>query len=64
MRHHVRASGLQQAVTRAAAQAGLDQKGGCHPLRHRVATHMLTQEVHIRVRQDLLGHADVKTTEI
>jgi integron integrase len=61
-RHHVRASGLQKAVQRAAAQAGLDKKVGCQTLRHSCATHMLEHGVHIRVLQDLLGHADVKTT--
>jgi integrase len=63
MRHQVRESGLQQAVKRAAQQAGIDKKAGGHTLRHRFATHMLAHGVNIRVRQDLLGHADVKTTE-
>src|SRR5262245_66217841 len=31
-RHHVRESGLQQAVKRAAQQAGIDTKVGCHTL--------------------------------
>jgi site-specific recombinase XerD len=64
MRHHVRESGLQKAVKRAAAQAGLDKKVGCHTLRHSVATHRLEHGVTIRVRQERLGHADVKPTEM
>jgi integron integrase len=63
-RHHGRESGLQQAVTRAAEQAGLDQRVGGHPLRHSFATQLRAHGVHIRVRQARLGHADVKTTEI
>jgi integron integrase len=64
LRHHGRASGLQKAVTRAAKQAGLDKKVGCHTLRHSCATHRLEHGVNIRVLQELLGHADVKTTEM
>ncbi|MCG2740715.1 MAG: integron integrase [Syntrophaceae bacterium] len=64
MRHHVLESGLQKAVKRAAQQAGIDKRVGCHTLRHSFATHMLENGVYIRVLQELLGHADVKTTEI
>ncbi len=64
MRHHVLESGLQKAVKRAAEQVGIDKKVGCHTLRHSFATHMLENGVNIRVLQELLGHADVKTTEI
>ncbi|HVN71980.1 MAG TPA: integron integrase [Desulfomonilia bacterium] len=64
MRHHVLESGLQKAVKRAAQQAGIVKKVGCHTLRHSFATHMLEDGVNIRVLQELLGHADLKTTEI
>lgn len=64
MHHHVLESGLQKAVKRAAQQAGIVKKTGCHTLRHSFATHMLENGVNIRVLQELLGHADVKTTEI
>ncbi len=64
MRHHVLESGLQKAVKRAADQAGLNKKIGCHTLRHSFATHMLENGVNIRILQELLGHSDVKTTEI
>jgi len=64
MRHHVLESVLQKAVKRAAQRGGIDKKVGCHTLRHSFATHMLENGVNIRVLQELLGHADVKTTEI
>jgi integron integrase len=64
MRHHVLESVLQKAVKRAAVQAGIVKRVGCHTLRHSFATHMLENGVNIRVLQELLGHADVKTTEI
>lgn len=64
MRHHVLESVLQKAVKRASEKVGIDKKVGCHTLRHSFATHMLENGVNIRVLQELLGHADVKTTEI
>ena len=64
MRHHVLESGLQKAVKYATDQAGIFKRAGCHTLRHSFATHMLENGVNIRVLQTLLGHADVKTTEI
>jgi integrase len=64
MRHHVLESGLQKAVKRATLQAKIHKQIGCHTLRHSFATHLLENGVNIRILQDLLGHADVKTTEI
>lgn len=63
-RHHVLESGLQKAVKRAVKKAGIDKRATVHTLRHSFATHMLENGCNIRVLQDLLGHADVKTTEI
>jgi integrase len=64
MRQHVLELALQKAVKRASKKAGIDKRVGCHTLRHSFATHMLENGVNIRVLQDLLVHADVKTTEI
>ena len=63
-RHHILESGLQKAVKRAVRRAGITKKVSCQTLRHSFATHMLEKGVHIRRLQELLGHADVKTTEI
>jgi integron integrase len=63
-RHHMLESTLQKAVKRAADQAEIPKNVGCHTLRHSFATHMLENGVNIRILQELLGHADVKTTEI
>ena len=63
MRHHVQESGLQKAVKRAVHKAGIPKHVTCHTLRHSFATAMLENGVNIRVLQELMGHADVKTTE-
>jgi integron integrase len=64
MRHHVMESGIQKAVKLAVQKAGVDKRVTCHTLRHSFATHMLEHGTNIRMLQQLLGHADVTTTEI
>ncbi len=63
-RHHVLESGLQKAVKVAVDRAGITKRATCHTFRHSFATHMLENGVNIRIVQELMGHADVKTTEI
>jgi len=63
-RHHVLESGLQKAVKTAVDRAGITKRATCHTFRHSFATHMLENGVNIRIVQELMGHADVKTTEI
>ncbi|MCF6249650.1 MAG: tyrosine-type recombinase/integrase [Methylococcaceae bacterium] len=63
-RHHVLESGLQKAVKIAVDRAGITKRASCHTFRHSFATHMLENGVNIRIVQELMGHADVKTTEI
>ena len=63
-RHHVLESGLQKAVKTAVDRANIHKRIGCHTFRHSFATHMLENGINIRVVQELMGHADVKTTEI
>jgi integron integrase len=63
-RHHVLESGLQKAVKVAVDRAGIHKRVSCHTFRHCFATHLLEKGVNIRVVQELMGHADVKTTEI
>jgi integron integrase len=63
-RHHVSESGLQKSVRAAARLSGITKTVTCHTFRHSFATHLLEAGYDIRTVQELLGHADVKTTMI
>lgn len=63
-RHHMDESGLQKAVRAAAQKAGITKPVSCHTFRHSFATHLLEAGYDIRTVQELLGHKDVRTTQI
>jgi integrase/recombinase XerD len=56
--------GLYKIVRRHAATAGLADRMSPHTLRHTFATHLLAGGCDLRSVQEMLGHADVSTTQL
>ena len=56
--------GLYKIVQRHAATAGLKHRMSPHTLRHTFATHLLAGGCDLRSLQEMLGHADIGTTQI
>ena len=56
--------GLYKIVQRHAASAGLASKMSPHTLRHTFATHLLAGGCDLRSLQEMLGHADIATTQL
>jgi integrase/recombinase XerD len=56
--------GLYKIVQAHARTAGLSERMSPHTLRHTFATHLLAGGCDLRSVQDMLGHADLATTQI
>src|SRR5919204_549187 len=56
--------GLYKIIQRHAKEVGLDGRMSPHTLRHSFATHLLAGGCDLRSVQEMLGHADVATTQL
>lgn len=63
-RHHLYSGTLQSHVKSAIREARIFKQASCHTFRHSFATRLLQAKYDLKQIQTLMGHTDIRTTEI
>ena len=63
-RHHLHGTAYAKQLRKAVKASGIHKRVTAHTFRHSFATNLLMSGSDIRTVQELLGHSDIRTTEI
>jgi integron integrase len=63
-RHHIFTTSLQSHVKKAINASRINKQASCHTFRHSFATRLLQAKYDLKQIQTLMGHSDIRTTEI
>lgn len=63
-RHHLHETAFRRKLRDAVVKSGIDKRITAHTFRHSFATELLKNHSDIRTVQELLGHTDIRTTQL
>jgi len=63
-RHHIYSTTIQSHVKQAIKKVRIHKHASCHTFRHSFATRLLQAKYDLKQIQTLMGHTDIRTTEI